>query len=100
MLFKQTALSKNLLLSEPIQQSRQTHSPPANMPERVPGDDPARILHKYILSQTARNQNSRKLKEHLEKIKKYGGKLPKEREHDENWGTQRWLRVVSGPNGM
>ena len=40
------------------------------------GVDPDNLLVKYVLSQTTREQNNRKLQEHLDKLRKFGGKPP------------------------
>lgn len=48
-------------------------------------DDPDKMLLQYVLSQTAREQNNRKLQEHLEKIRKFGGRPPRVVEYVRNW---------------
>lgn len=48
-------------------------------------DDPDKMLLQYVLSQSAREQNNRKLQEHLEKIRKFGGRPPRVVEYVRNW---------------
>ena len=56
--------------------SNQTNNPRENTSARMFGVDPDNLLVKYVLSQTTREQNNRKLQEHLDKLRKFGGKPP------------------------
>lgn len=44
-------------------------------------NDPDKMILRYVLSQTAIEQNNRKLQEHLEKLRKYGGRPQKFRQY-------------------
>lgn len=80
--------------------SNQTNITPTNIIARLFSDDPDKILLKYVLSQAAREQNRRKLQEHLKKLRKFGGRPPKEQEHDDESGYQEWQRGESDLRGM
>jgi len=80
--------------------SNQTNTTPTNIIARLFSDDPDKILLKYVLSQAAREQNNRKLQDHLKKLKKFGGRLPKEPGHDEEYGYQEWERGESELRGF
>ena len=58
--------------------SNQTNNARTNNTARMFRDDPDSLLAKYVLSLTAKEQNNRKLEEHLEKIRKFSGKPPTE----------------------
>ena len=80
--------------------SNQSNITPANIIARLFSDDPDRILLKYVLSQAAREQNNRKLEEHLKKLRKSGGRLPRKPEPDAEFGYQEWERGESALRGM
>ncbi len=80
--------------------SNQTYNPRTNNSARMFSDDPDKMLLKYVLSQTVREQNNRKLQEHLEKLGKIGCRLPKELEHDGISGYQGWQRRESDLRGL
>ena len=48
-------------------------------------DDPDKMLVEYVLSQSAIEQNNRKLQEHLEKIRKFGGRPQRVVEYVQKW---------------
>lgn len=61
--------------------ANQETNPQKNNPARTLNDVADKMLLTFILWQSAREQNNRKLQEHLEKLKKYGGLPPKKLEH-------------------
>lgn len=65
--------------------SNQTSNPRTTNPAQMFSDDPDNMLLKYVLSQTAREQNNRKLQEHLEKVRKFGGRPPRVLEYVQKW---------------
>lgn len=80
--------------------SNQINITPTNIIARLFSDDPDKILLKYVLSQAAREQNKRKLQEHLKKLRKLGGRFPKEPEHGDEFGYQQWQRGESVLRGL
>ena len=80
--------------------SNQINNPRTNKSAQMFSDDPDKMLLKYVLSRTTKEQNNRKLREHLEKLRKFGGRLPKKLEHDETLGYQEWERGESDLRGL
>lgn len=67
------------------QLSNQSIDPSTTESAQMFSDDPDKMLLKYFLSQTAKVQNNRKLQEHLEKIRKFGGRPPRVVQYVQNW---------------
>ncbi len=78
----------------------QTNTPRTIKSARISSDDSDKMLLKFFLSQAAREQNNRKLQQHLQKLKKHGGRLPKERKQDEISSYQEWERGESALRGL
>ncbi len=65
--------------------SNQTINPKTIKSAQMFSDDQDNMLLKYVLFQTAREQNNRKLQEHLDKVRKFNGRPPRVLEYVQNW---------------